>query len=789
MKLYLSRNGQVLGPYDYVHINQFIDDNRASLDDLACLAGEAEWTSLSELMERLTLEKRLNKDEQIVPKDFDSDMEESAREEETIERQSEYQTPLKSGATESGQSLDDTEKFTGKIEEDPEVMLSDMVEKIKSLIVSDEIDFALDLLRGLGENKDKICLSILQGVEKDYEGGLETPEWMGHDDSRMVSLYVALGMLKGNEVAKRLSKQLTLVNLNYAGLKSLPTEIYDLEFVENLSLEGNQLKDLPPGIGSMKSLNKVGLGGNKFQKIPKCLSEAKSLEYLDLSNNKFKKSKDFWDDLVRLFNLKCLNLSDNSFGTSPEDLSALSSLETFILSSVSLKKDKLSKILHSLSGLPHLSSLDLSGCGISKIPDEMLALVHLKFIELGNNKLKDFPLKLNKLPKLESLSIWGNPFFKGESNQSHEDFPPFDESQTDWPELDFSLWEEPEEAELKGRSRELLDNFQESFEYGGIERINETIEAIVEHNDPSVLIELVRGCSLDENGYFMTGPHFPFPNWIEEVLVSDSVEEDPSENWKGGPWSYGDNRSEASLPFYAMVRLMAYLPQNEKVHPSLLIENVKRLFLILPERMPSEIGCFSELEELVVSCNDLLFLPARIGELRNLKILSLDKNALTELPPAMAELKNLRHLGLNENSISELPQWIGELHELRILDLACNQIKEIPSSIGKLTNLQFLGLRSNRLRALPPEIGKLQSLMQLWLGSNKIEALPEELYQVSSLLALGLVGNPCIPTNNKWLRGVQLSHRPDKINLMAMKSNNRKDAKWILNNTLGWNGS
>ena len=198
MKLYLSRNGQILGPYDYVHINQFIDDNRASLDDLACLAGETEWTSLSEVMERLTLEKRLNwlKDEQTTPEDFDPDMVDSTGEEEIIERKSEDQMPVKSG--------------------------SDMVEKIKNLIVSDEIDFALDLLRGLGEEKDNVCLGILQGVEKDYEGGLETPEWMGHDNSKMVSLYVVLGMLKDNEVAKRLSKQLTLVNLNYAGLKSLP---------------------------------------------------------------------------------------------------------------------------------------------------------------------------------------------------------------------------------------------------------------------------------------------------------------------------------------------------------------------------------------------------------------------------------------------------------------------------------------------------------------------------------------------------------------------------------------
>lgn len=790
MKIFLCRNGETYGPYAREKIELFLEEKKASADDLALLQGQEKWIPLFQLLDSPPVFAEPVSETPNLPDSPEQEIAGRTEDESVLDLRSE-DSQLSEEPTEEEEEtpLNASAEFHHEPQENPSLNISETVEKIKELIISDKIDFALDLLRGLGEEKEEICLGMVRGLQKDYEGGLECPEWMGYDGSKMVCLYVMLGMLSDNEKARQLSKQLTSVNLNFADLKTLPAEIYRLEFVENLSLEGNHLKDLPPGIGSMKSLNAIDLNSNKLKRVPACLTEAKNLQHLNLSRNKFKKNADFWSDLGKLINLKSLGLGDNSFGSVPDDLSALCSLETLNLSGVSFKKEQLAQTLKALGCAPSLCSLDLSGCAIARIPDEMLTLVKLKSIELGNNKLKEVPLSLNRLPDLESLSIWGNPVVENRNNQSHEDFPPFDNWKTEGKEIDHSAWDEPDEEQLNGLSRELLSDFEQSFEYGGIDRLDETIDAIAERDDPNLLSEVVRGCSLDENGYFMTGPHFPFPNWIDAVLVSDSVEENPTEKWKGGPWSYDDKRSEASGPYYAMTRLMAYLPQNEKIHPSLLIENVKRLFLILPERMPSEIGCFSELEELVVSRNDLLFLPSRIGELTNLKILSLNNNSLTELPPAMAGLKNLRHLGLNDNSIGELPQWIGELTELRILDLAGNRIREIPSSIGELTNLQFLGLRSNKLRNLPPEIGKLQSLMQLWLGSNKIEALPEELYQVDSLLALGLVNNPCIPTDNKWLRQVQLSHRPDKINLMAMKSDNPEDAKWILNNALGWNGS
>jgi Leucine-rich repeat (LRR) protein len=788
MKIYLSRNGEVHGPYARQDVERFVEEKRVSSDDLACGVGQDQWVSLRELLGWLTLPDDLKGDDFEVPEPEelpDEDTDDEDDEEEVLDE----------GEDDQEEVLDEPFDDDGEEPEersDPEDLLqldvSETVEKLKDLVKGEKVEFALDLLRGLGDEKSEVCLGLLVGVGENHESGLESPEWIGWENARMAFLHAVFGMVYQDPRLDGLRKEITKINLPYAELSQLPPEICGLENVEELSLEGNKLKDLPPGLGSMSKLTTVNLSDNQLKKVPSALAELKNLQELDLSGNKFKKKSEIWEDLKELAGLKQLNLGGNSIGPPPEDLSVLSSLETLNLSGVSLKNEKLAQMIKSLGTLPALSSLDLSSCKISEVPDEILDLKGLKSIDLSNNKLEEVPTKLNQLPGLDSLLLRGNPVVAEGAKEHHEEFPGFDEEERDWPDLDFSEWEQPGPVDLKDRARELLNDFEEAFEYGEVERFDEAIEAMIYHGEPELLIESVRGCSLDDDGYLLTGCHFPFPDWIDSIVTSDSVEENPSEIWKGTPWSH-DNRSGAAFPYYAMIRLMGHLPQDERVHPSLLIENVKRLYLVLPERMPSEIGRFSELEELVVARNGLVFLPGKIGDLKNLRVLSLNDNNLTELPPALAHLDKLRHLGLSDNSISELPDWIGGLRELRILDLACNRIRELPSAIGELANLQFLGLRSNKLTALPPEIGKLENLMHLWLGDNAVEALPDELYQVGSLLAMGLVDNPCIPTDNKWLRGVNLSHRPDKINLMAMNADDPEDAKWILNNVLSWNGS
>ncbi len=779
MKIYLLRNGEAHGPYARQNLERFIQEDRVSADELACVAGENQWVCLREILGWLPLPDDLKNHDLEVPEpeelsDEDTDDEDDEEEVDDEPFDDDEEEHEERPATEDFLQLD----------------VSQTVGKLKDLVASGEVAFALDLLRGLGDEKGEVCLGLLAGVGTDYEGGLEQPEWIEWDRSKMLFLYVVLGMVSDDTSMDSLRKKITKVDLSYAELTQLPIEIYRIENIEELVLLSNELKDLPSGLGAMDKLKTVNLSGNQLKKVPPALAEVGNLQELDLSENKFKKKYGIWEDLKELPGLKTLNLCRNSIGPPPSDLSVLSSLESLNLSHVSLKNDKLGSMVKPLGTIPSLSALDLSNCKISEIPDEMLDLVGLKSIDLSYNKLEEVPTKLNRLPGLDSLLIWGNPVVPEGANEDHEEFPGFDLDETEWDDLDLSEWKEAEPFELEGQARDALNDFQEAFEYGGIEGIDHAIDAMLDLDQPELLCESVRGCVLDDDGHLLTGCHFPFPDWIDSIVTTNGVEEDPSEIWKGTPWaSYSDSRTGAALPHYAMIRLMAHLPQDERIHPSLLIKNVKRLHLVLPKRVPSEIGCFSELFELVLARNDLVFLPAKIGDLKNLRVLSLEKNGLTELPPALAKLDKLCHLGLSDNSIFELPGWIGELRELRILDLARNRIKEVPSSIGELANLQFLGLKANKLTALPPEIGKLGRLMHLWLGHNSIEALPDELYQIDSLLAMGLVDNPCIPTDTKWLRGVNLSHRPDKINLMALNADDPEDAKWILNNVLSWNGS
>ena len=279
--------------------------------------------------------------------------------------------------------------------------VSKTVDKIKDLIVSDEIQFSIDLLRGLNEGREEICLGILEGVRKDHQGALEYPNWIDYEPERMLVLYVALSMLRNCKKAKKLFKEITYIDLSTANIKELPKELYDLGSVEKISLEHNELKDLPDGIGSFTNLSTIELGYNKFEGLPTVLCEVSNLESLGLQGNKFKKNEKFWSDLNKLVNLKFLDVSENSFGAFPIDLSPLQSLESIKLSSTCLKKEKLVKMLEGLASLPQLSELDISSCEIAKIPDEISALENLKSINLSYNKFKEFPLKLNN-NRLES---------------------------------------------------------------------------------------------------------------------------------------------------------------------------------------------------------------------------------------------------------------------------------------------------------------------------------------------------------------------------------------------------
>lgn len=94
----------------------------------------------------------------------------------------------------------------------------------------------------------------------------------------------------------------------------------------------------------------------------------------------------------------------------------------------------------------------------------------------------------------------------------------------------------------------------------------------------------------------------------------------------------------------------------------------------LQDPIPSELGYFSALCDLNLSCNQLTSLPPEIGCLSMLRELNLSRNQLTSLPPEIGRLPLLSVLDLSNNQLTSLPPEIGCLSALRNLDLSHNQL-------------------------------------------------------------------------------------------------------------------
>lgn len=166
---------------------------------------------------------------------------------------------------------------------------------------------------------------------------------------------------------------------------------------------------------------------------------------------------------------------------------------------------------------------------------------------------------------------------------------------------------------------------------------------------------------------------------------------------------------------------------------------------------PKEIFQFKNLQQLVISSNEISVIPERIRELSMLQQFSIGNNKLEKLPQGLFELKHLTTLVIAFNIIKELPDEIGNLKVLDFLNVKNNHIEVIPSSIGELSKLKELILAANPIQTLPPEIGKLTSLEELNVSgfqigndvakytSNKnayLQQVPNEIVELAQLKIL-----------------------------------------------------
>ncbi|KAK4054214.1 cysteinyl-tRNA synthetase [Microbotryomycetes sp. JL201] len=253
---------------------------------------------------------------------------------------------------------------------------------------------------------------------------------------------------------------LTSLNLSFAKLSSLSTELFDhLGAVENLVLDSNQIRtlpdnigtlvnlvhlsiknnlltDLPSSIGRLQRLQTLSVSGNNLPTLPATIWLCSALSSLNASSNLLNDFPDpplsnsmdgAFDDLDgrklsvstkapstssgRLapplaLSLQRLYLGDNQC---TDDVFAPISLMTE-LRTLNLSFNALSEIpSSSLFRLSQLEELYLSGNKLTSLPpDDLERLVNLRLIYLNGNRLQTLPAELGKIKKLYALDVGSN---------------------------------------------------------------------------------------------------------------------------------------------------------------------------------------------------------------------------------------------------------------------------------------------------------------------------------------------------------------------------------------------
>ncbi|KAH8297398.1 hypothetical protein KR044_011271, partial [Drosophila immigrans] len=150
--------------------------------------------------------------------------------------------------------------------------------------------------------------------------------------------------------------------------------------------------------------------------------------------------------------------------------------------------------------------------------------------------------------------------------------------------------------------------------------------------------------------------------------------------------------------------------------------NIVNLDSNLLTKVPFELQSMSELlTELILSKNQISFIPSFISQFSRLAHLNLSCNLLRSLPMELGGLKMLRELNISLNRFDHLPTCIYELENLETLIGNDNQIREIDASengLGALSQLGTLNLSNNNIQIVPPVLGNLTNITELQLSGN-----------------------------------------------------------------------
>ncbi|CAB9524604.1 leucine rich repeat [Seminavis robusta] len=130
----------------------------------------------------------------------------------------------------------------------------------------------------------------------------------------------------------------------------------------------------------------------------------------------------------------------------------------------------------------------------------------------------------------------------------------------------------------------------------------------------------------------------------------------------------------------------------------------------LPDALPN-------LSILFLSKNEFTEVPPVIGACKNLQMVAFKGNKLKSIHPDALQ-PQMRWLILTDNQIEFLPDTIGRCTKLQKFMLSGNHLTQLPDAISKCTNLELIRLSSNRLEKPPMKLLELPNLCWVAVSGN-----------------------------------------------------------------------
>nr|XP_006817047.1 PREDICTED: leucine-rich repeat and death domain-containing protein 1-like [Saccoglossus kowalevskii] len=470
-------------------------------------------------------------------------------------------------------------------------------------------------------------------------------------------------------------------------VRALPNILFDADSIpfKTLKLTNNNILSIQHEVQQLTSLEVVDLSHNKIARVPFQLLELPRLRCLSLAGNCLQKIY----DVNKATKLQYLDISENHF-ESMLDVHGLFELNK--LKNLQMRSNRLTEIPDIISKLHSLQYLD---CSLNEI----------RIINKLPAALHTFKLRAGRNSRLTIVSNIGNTCRR----MKH---------------LDLSNNHIDSKDEAMDNEIGVLSTVSQmtKLTYLNVEARANCIVSLPEKMAPEMLEELY----LDDNEL----------NDISNVKFNSMA--------KLRILSLRNNHLQTIPDSLGRVFNLETLDlegnQINDIPENLSWTRLKKINLSKNKlkQFPTQLEKAPQLENLNLSNNTLGDTTTRtlFSTLQKLKCLNIKNTDSKHIPDGCCHSENLEELILSDNNIEEIPHDIQQMKNLQELHIDNNNIEVVPKHVFQHTSLKSIHANDNKIHTVSHKISannKGRRLTLLDMSNNILKSLPSSLQNVTTL--------------------------------------------------------